>query len=450
MSRSTSSSSAQASMVDGGAAVQPRANAANSNSKDAQIETLQKPRKRNILAVLLISFGVGIATLMPTMVALPVVIARLSPENKDVVLGTVLGVQAFMGMALAPFFGALSDRTTSRLGMRRPGLIIGGSAIVVGLGVLGFAPNVPTILVGVFLTATGSALSGASSFALIPDLFPDRQRGRILGFKTLVGTSAGMAASIVGPMLLNNQVLLFGAGAIVLAACYFVAVPLIDDRRLDPAEVTRESLLRTAFSAYAYNPKSAPDFSWVFASRAIITLGIALGTSFAVYFLTDQLDILPQQLAPLISLNAVLSLAGTAVGTLVGAVLADKVASRKLMVLIAACFMAAGAVTAALAPSVPVFFVGTAILTFSIGLFIPTDGALVMSVLPGGNTHVARFMAIITIADQLPRSIGPLIAPAVIALGGATAMGGYPVLYISAAAVAIIGGLVVRKVRSVR
>ena len=406
--------------------------------------------KRNVVAVLLIALGVGFGTLMPALVALPIVIARVSPDSKDVVLGAVLGVQAFLGMALAPLFGALSDRTTSRFGMRRPGIAIGGASIVIGLLILGLATNVPMIFLGTFFMAIGSSISGASSFAVVPDSFPDRTRGRILGFKALTGTLAGLTASIIGPMLLDNQLMLFGLGAGVLAICYLIAVPLLQDRYLDPADVPKQSLLATAFAGYKFNPRSAPDFSWVFVSRFVFTLGIAFSTTFAVYFLTDRLRVSETELPPLIALNSIISLAGTAAGTLIGAFLADKVPSRKVMVMVCSLLMGAGSLTAAFSTSVPVFFIGTTMITISIGLFIPTDGSLVMSVLPGGNKHAAKFMAIIGIADQLPRSIGAAIAPAVIAIGAATALGGYPVLYIAGGIAAILGGLVVRMVKGVR
>lgn len=55
-------------------------------------------------------------------------------------------------------------------------------------------------------------------------------------------------------------------------------------------------------------------------------------------------------------------------------------------------------------------------------------------------------MAIITIADQLPRSVGPFVALAVIALGAQTPVGGYPGLYLVAAVVAVAGELLVHRV----
>ncbi|MGF6823893.1 MFS family permease [Microbacterium sp. ZKA21] len=416
----------------------------------AEADEQKRAPARNVVAVLLIALGIGFGTLMPAMVALPVVIARITPESKDVVLGAVLGLQAFLGMALAPFFGALSDRTTSRFGMRRPGIAIGGTSIVVGLVILGLATNVPMIFLGTFFMAIGSSISGASSFAVIPDSFPDRSRGKILGFKALTGSLAGLTASIIGPMLLSNQFALFGVGAGVLTVCYLIAVPLIQDRHLDRADVPKQSLLANAFSGYRFNPKSAPDFSWVFVSRFIFTLGIAFCTTFAVYFLTDELRVSAEELPPLIALNSIISLAGTAAGTLIGAFLADKVPSRKAMVMVAASILSAGAIIVAFSPTPNIFFIGTTLLALSVGLFIPTDGALVMSVLPGGNAHAAKFMAIIGIADQLPRSLGASIAPAIIAVGAFTALGGYPVLYIAGGVAALIGGFTIRMVRGAR
>ncbi|MET0714985.1 MAG: hypothetical protein ABWY57_08720 [Mycetocola sp.] len=120
------------------------------------------------------------------------------------------------------------------------------------------------------------------------------------------------------------------------------------------------------------------------------------------------------------------------------------------MVIVCSLLLGAGALTVAFAPSTSVFFIGTTAITLAIGLFIPTDGALVMSVLPGGSKHAAKVMAIIGIAEQFPRSLGAGIAPAIIAVGAFTALGGYPILYIAGAVAAVAGGLIVRMVKGVR
>jgi MFS family permease len=47
-----------------------------------------------------------------------------------------------------PFFGRLSDRTASHLGMRRPWMVIGLLGGSLGILVVAVAPTVPVVLVG--------------------------------------------------------------------------------------------------------------------------------------------------------------------------------------------------------------------------------------------------------------------------------------------------------------
>ena len=45
-----------------------------------------------------------------------------------------------------PFFGKMSDRTTSRLGMRRPWMVIGLVGGSLGILIVALAPNIPFVL----------------------------------------------------------------------------------------------------------------------------------------------------------------------------------------------------------------------------------------------------------------------------------------------------------------
>ena len=51
-------------------------------------------------------------------------------------------------MVANPFFGKMSDRTTSALGMRRPWMIIGLVGGSVGILIVALAPSVPVVLLG--------------------------------------------------------------------------------------------------------------------------------------------------------------------------------------------------------------------------------------------------------------------------------------------------------------
>ena len=63
-------------------------------------------------------------------------------------LAVVTGIGALLAMAANPFFGKLSDRTSSPLGMRRPWMVIGLVGGSLGILVVALAPSVPVVLVG--------------------------------------------------------------------------------------------------------------------------------------------------------------------------------------------------------------------------------------------------------------------------------------------------------------
>src|SRR3979409_635624 len=63
-------------------------------------------------------------------------------------LALVAGIGALLAMFSNPFFGKMSDRTSSQLGMRRPWMVIGLVGGSLGILVVALAPNVAVVLVG--------------------------------------------------------------------------------------------------------------------------------------------------------------------------------------------------------------------------------------------------------------------------------------------------------------
>ena len=58
-------------------------------------------------------------------------------------LAVVTGIGALLAMLGNPFFGKLNDRTSSRLGMRRPWMVIGLAGGLLGILIVALAPNIP-------------------------------------------------------------------------------------------------------------------------------------------------------------------------------------------------------------------------------------------------------------------------------------------------------------------
>src|SRR5216684_8031494 len=120
--------------------------------------------------------------LPPLLVTLPLKISALvgikeAPDS----LALVAGIGALVSMVANPFFGRMSDRTSSRLGMRRPWMVIGLVGGSVGIVIVALAPNIPVVLVGwctaqLFFNALLAAL-----IAVLPDQVPRTQRGLVSG-----------------------------------------------------------------------------------------------------------------------------------------------------------------------------------------------------------------------------------------------------------------------------
>ena len=78
-----------------------------------------------------------------------------------------------------PFFGRLSDRTTSRLGMRRPWMVIGLAGGSLGILVVALAPSIAVVLLGWCIAQLFFNALLATLVAVLPDQVPVAQRGTV-------------------------------------------------------------------------------------------------------------------------------------------------------------------------------------------------------------------------------------------------------------------------------
>src|SRR3954468_3547730 len=87
--------------------------------------------------------------LAPLLVTLALKVASLvGIDRAPNSLALVAGVGALVAMVANPFFGRMSDRTVSRLGMRRPWMLAGLAGGSLGILVVALAPSVPVVLLG--------------------------------------------------------------------------------------------------------------------------------------------------------------------------------------------------------------------------------------------------------------------------------------------------------------
>lgn len=382
--------------------------------------------------------------LAPLLVSLALKIKQLvGLERAPTSLALVAGVGAALAVVANPVFGALSDRTTSPFGRRRPWMVGGLLVGTAGVGVVAIAPDVPTVLVGWCVAQLGYNALLASMTAVLPDQVPAAQRGLVAG---ALGTCVPIA-SIVATFLVNissgSTLAMFLVPCLVGGAVIVGFVAVLPDRRLDRRPDPWR--LRSFLGALWVDPRRHPDFGWAFASRFLFVLAFAFLTTYQAYYLIDHLGTTDADVPRQVFLGTLVQGTLLIAASLVGGRASDHTGRRKVFVLGAALVYAVALFLVAAAGSFPAFLVGMAVGGVGFGLYMAVDLALVVDVLPD-PAQAAKDLGVLNIAGALPSSIAPAVAPAVLAVSG----GSYPALFAVAGVSAALAGLAILPVRGVR
>jgi MFS family permease len=175
--------------------------------------------------------------LAPVLVSLALKVNSLvGIERAPNSLALVAGVGALLAMFSNPFFGMLSDRTSSRFGMRRTWMVIGLAAGSLGILIVALAPNVAVMLVGWCIAQVFFNALLAAEAAVLADHVPASQRGTVAG---VLGVCVPLA-SVGGVALVNlvsgSQIAMFLAPCMVGGFFILLFAFVLKDRRLGVKE----------------------------------------------------------------------------------------------------------------------------------------------------------------------------------------------------------------------
>ena len=278
--------------------------------------------------------GNWLGVLTPIMVTLALRVQEISPQHAAGNLSLVLSVGALAALVGNPLVGWLSDRTTSRFGMRRPWLVAGTLGGCAALAFIAWAPTIPLVLLGWCLAQLAFNCVLAALVALLPDQIPQAQRGTvagILGICTPVGMLGGtyLVRAVTGSMLLMFVVpAALGAVAVLLLA---FALP---DRRLERGH--GQSLrLKALVRSMWLSPRRYPDFAWVWGGRFLLIMAMAFVINFQPYYLMNELGFDAARVPDVVFESTLITAIATIVASLVGGPLSDFVGRRKAFVIAA-------------------------------------------------------------------------------------------------------------------
>ncbi|MFI5802260.1 MFS transporter [Streptomyces sp. NPDC051561] len=402
-----------------------------------------------VVGLALAQLGLYLTVLTPVIVTLALRIAQLVPESeRGASLGLVLSVGAILAMLGNPLFGALSDRTTSRFGRRRPWLLGGMAVALAGLTVVALGDSVPVLTLGWAVCQLGCNAALCALASCLPDLIPEHQRGRVSGFVGMMISVAMVLGSFLAQLFHGSLLPAFLVpGLIGLASVTYLAL-VMKDRPAAPGAFppyrTKDFL-----GSFWIDPRKHPDFARYFSSRVMIFVADSCVTSYQVYFLMDRLGFGRGEVAAKMFTGTLIMVGATVAGSLLGGALSDRSGKRKPFVLASAVLVAVALGTMAFTASYGTFLLAMAVFGFGEGLYLSVDMALAAKVLPDPESS-AQGMGVLNIAIAFPQSLVPMVAPFILAIGAGSADGGqnYGALFLFGGLCAAGGAIASRFIRS--
>ena len=389
--------------------------------------------------------GIWMAQLTPVQLQLPaqIELIRASENWVDgvVAFGVMSGIAGFFALIVYPLAGALSDRTTSRFGRRKPWIVTGALIFAIALAVLGLQTTFVGMGICWTLAIIGFCVLTAALTATISDQVPVAQRGVISGW-----IAAPQAVGLVlGLVLIDGLGLDTVTGYLVMAGIvvalvipFLVLAPDAPLAEADRPKLTARSLL----AGFWISPRKHPDFGWTLLGRILVNVGNALGTTLLFFFLAHGLG-REDPTGDLIVLSLVYVVFIIASSLLLGR-WSDRIGRRKPFVIVSALFQAVAAGLLAFVPDFTVAVVAGALLGIGYGAFLSVDQALATQVLPNAATR-GKDLGIMNIATTVPQAVAPLLGAWLVA-----AVAGFSGLFVISAVATILGALAVIPIKGVK
>ena len=408
--------------------------------------------KALIAAYVLAYFTMYVALLTPVISTLALKVNGLSSEaTRTTDLALVTGVGAFFAFVANPLAGALSDRTTSRMGMRKPWLLWGGLLGTAGLLVIAAAPSIPLVVVGWALAQMAFNATQAALQALLPDQVGEDARARVSGWlgiaqsvAPLVGVMLAFALTARGVSTAWTFVIPTTIGLVGI----LVLVAVLQDRRLEPG-AAGTFRLGAFLKSFWLSPRRYPDFAWAWLGRFLLLFGFAAYNTYQVFFMLDRFGFdEATALSWQLKLGVLQVLMLVASAALAGA-LSDRTGRRKVFVIASTVLAGAGLVVFAVAQAPGMLYVGAALFGAGLGAYFAVDLALVTDVLPNRETEAAKNMGVFNIANALPQALAPAVAPVFLTIGSAAGQN-YSALFVAGAVIVILGALSTMAIRGAR
>ncbi|HNZ28266.1 MAG TPA: MFS transporter [Spirochaetota bacterium] len=223
---------------------------------------MEENEKMKIGKTFLLGFGfLGISIIWPLYNSYVPIFLKGNFGLSSTAIGVIMTIDNVFAVILLPFLGALSDKTVSVLGRRRPYILIGAPLAMVFFSLLPFAAQRGPLLLLmsiIILLNLSMALYRTPVIALMPDITPSKYRSRANGIINFMGGVGALIAFFGGKALYDKNVCypFIAGGIFMFIACILVVIFMNEDKSADPAETGGNSfILKDSIKSLTQNLK---------------------------------------------------------------------------------------------------------------------------------------------------------------------------------------------------
>lgn len=418
-------------------------------------EALQEPTQPVSLSFQILmglaNAGVTLSLLPVLTILIPAQVSQIDPIHTAASLAWVLMIGATGALVGNPLAGALSDRTTSRMGRRRPWLVAGMALTAAGLVLLANSHSIAALAAGWGMVQFFGNVLFSCFWAILPDRVPVDQRGRT---QAIIGLTSPFA-SIFGALLfgrLNDFRIGYYPVIVILISLVGLFVIIYREPQL-PKGVLPAFRIKPFLTSFWVDPRKYPNFGLAWLAWLLVWTGSTLGTG-GFYFLYLQNVIHFGALFPghavkegIGNLQIVQIVFGVPLMMLFGA-FSDRLKKRKVFVASGAGLITIGLAGLVLfqnwgAAASAYVLIGVGFWTYySLGL------AMVSQVLPSASDR-GKDLGVLNIAATLPQMIMPLVGGLMLGIFGSSSGIGYAALFSIGGIAALSGAILMRHIKGV-
>ena len=384
-----------------------------------------------VAAYLLAQLFFFIALLGPAIVAIQVKAISMFPGDNTAqtnAISQIAGLGALGAVFANVIFGQISDRTTWAWVM------------------MGLFNTVPLVAAGWLIAQIGANATLAPFVAVISDQISKTQRARVSSWISIAQNLAVLIATYLAQGLATRLPLLFIGPAIpaILFMTWFAFV--LPDKRM-PVKPPRFGFVEM-LKTFWVNPIAHPDYALAWWGRFLITFASFSFTTYRLMYLVHRVDLTEDQARGVVSTSVLIYTIVLMSASFIGGWLSDMFHRRKVFVMLSSVLFGIGTALLAHATTVGMFYCVEAIMGLAYGIYVAVDLALVVDVLPNPD-NAGKDLGVFNIANALPQSLAPYIAPFFLAIGSVHKTN-YPALCYMAGVCAIIGGILVIPIKKVK